>query len=232
MRRRILVLAVLLLAALAAGLLWRGDIAVPARWNPWAPLDLRDPPNLLTGLKLARVKADPDLCRTVLATSGLSTRPVPDRKEAPGCTIENAVAVSRAGVGLDRGFVASCRLAVAFALFERHALQPAAQEAFGQRAAAVDHLGTYACRNVNHRAEGRRSRHATADAIDLAAVRLADGRRITVRQGWAGDGPEARFLHDLRDRACRIFDVVLSPDYNAAHRDHLHLDVGWFGTCR
>lgn len=230
MRRRILFLAVLLLAALAAGLLWRGDIAVPDRWNPWAPLDLHDPPNLLTGLKLARIKADPDLCRAVLATSDLSTRPVPDREEAPGCRIEDAVAVS--GAGVDRGFVASCRLAVAYALFERHALQPAARDAFGRRVAAVEHLGTYACRNVNNRAEGRRSRHATADAIDLAAIRLADGRRITVARDWAGDGPEARFLHDLRDRACRIFDVVLSPDYNAAHRDHLHLDVGWFGTCR
>lgn len=230
MRRRILLLSALLIAALAAGLLWRGDIAVPDRWNPWAPLDLRDPPNLLTGLKLARVKADPDLCRQVLATAGMSFRPVPDRQEAPGCVLENAVAVSRAGVGLDRGFTASCRLAVAFALFERHALQPAAQAAFGERAAAIEHLGTYACRNIANR--DRRSRHATADAIDLAAVRLADGRRISVLQGWAGDGPEARFLHDLRDRACRIFDVVLSPDYNAAHKDHLHLDVGWFGTCR
>lgn len=230
MRRRILPLAALLLAVVAAGLLWRGTIAVPDRWNPWAPLDLRDPPNLLTGLKLARVKADPALCRAVLATAGMTARPVPDRREAPGCAIENAVAVSRAGVGLDRGFTASCRLAVAFALFERHALQPAAQEAFGQRAAAIEHLGSYACRNIANR--DRRSRHATADALDLAAVRLADGRRISVLQGWSGDGAEARFLHDLRDRACRIFDVVLSPDYNAAHRDHLHLDVGWFGTCR
>ena len=230
MRRRIALFAILLPAAIAAGLLWRGDITVPDRWNPWAPLDLRDPPNLLTGLKLARVKADPALCRAVLATAGMTARPVPDRREAPGCAIENAVAVSRAGVGLDRGFTASCRLAVAFALFERHALQPAAQAAFGERAVAVEHLGSYACRNIANR--DRRSRHATADAIDLAAIRLADGRRIRVLQGWAGDGPEARFLHELRDRACRIFDVVLSPDYNAAHRDHLHLDVGWFGTCR
>jgi hypothetical protein len=230
MRRRILLLSALLLAIVAAGLVWRGHIAMPDRWNPWAPLDLRDPPNLLTGLKLARVKADPALCRAVLATAGMTARPVADRREAPGCAIENAVAVSRARVGLDRGFIASCRMAVAFALFERHALQPAAEAAFGEKAVAVEHLGSYACRNIANR--DRRSRHATADAIDLAAVRLADGRRISIRQGWAGDGPEARFLHDLRDRACRIFDVVLSPDYNAAHHDHLHLDVGWFGTCR
>ncbi|MGK9170465.1 extensin family protein [Inquilinus limosus] len=232
MRRRILLVLLVALAVLGTVLLWRGDIAVPDRWNPWTPLDLRAPPNILTGLKLARIKADPALCRAVLATAGMNARPVPDRKEAPGCAIENAVAVSRSGVAFDRGFVASCRLAVAFALFERHVLQPAAEDAFGERVAAVEHLGTYACRNVNHRAEGRRSRHATADAIDLAAVRLAGGRRITVARGWAGDGPEARFLRRLRDRACRIFDVVLSPDYNAAHRDHLHLDVGWFGTCR
>jgi hypothetical protein len=28
----------------------------------------------------------------------------------------------------------------------------------------------------------------------------------------------------VRDGACRLFATVLSPDYNAAHRDHLHLD--------
>ena len=41
---------------------------------------------------------------------------------------------------------------------------------------------------------------------------------------WTGNDPESRFLHEVRDGACKLFATVLSPDYNAAHADHLHLD--------
>lgn len=33
------------------------------------------------------------------------------------------------------------------------------------------------------------------------------------------------FLHQAHDGACNIFDTVLGPDTNEAHRDHLHLDM-------
>ena len=29
-----------------------------------------------------------------------------------------------------------------------------------------------------------------------------------------------------------VFDVMLGPDFNKAHRDHFHLDMGRFRTCR
>ena len=53
---------------------------------------------------------------------------------------------------------------------------------------------------------------------------LADGRRISVRDDWAGDDHEARFLRAVRSSACTMFSTVLSPDYNAAHADHFHFD--------
>ena len=37
---------------------------------------------------------------------------------------------------------------------------------------------------------------------------------------------------DVRDKACRSFGSVLSPDYNAAHADHLHLDMAPWMMCR
>jgi hypothetical protein len=131
----------------------------------------------------------------------------------------------------------SCPAAAALALWEWHVVQPAAQRHLGQRVVAVEHIGTYRCRRVNGRAEGDWSEHATANAIDVAAFRLADGRRVSVLTGWPGGGAEAAFLREVRDGACRLFATVLSPDYNAAHRDHLHLDQaargarGWRG-CR
>jgi hypothetical protein len=77
-----------------------------------------------------------------------------------------------------------------------------------------------------------RSQHATANAVDIGAFTLADGRRIAVARHWQGDGPEARFLKAAHGRACRYFRVVLGPEYNAAHRDHFHLDRGPFSRCK
>ena len=140
--------------------------------------------------------------------------------------------VTQSGVAFNGGFVASCPLAAAWALFEAHALRPAARAHLGQPVARVIHFGTYACRNINHRPFGRRSRHATADAIDVSGFVLRDGREISLARDWNGGSREARFLRAVRDGACRFFDAVLSPDYNAQHRDHFHFDLGGFRACR
>ena len=78
----------------------------------------------------------------------------------------------------------------------------------------------------------RISAHSQAAALDFAGVRLRDGRRITVTKDWNGDTPEARFLRRIRDDACRIFGTTLSPDYNAVHADHLHLEATDTRFCR
>jgi hypothetical protein len=116
-------------------------------------------------------------------------------------------------------------------------IQPAAIRHFGSRVTRIDHLGSYHCRRTYGRTAGAWSQHATADALDVAGFRLADGTRISVLEDWSGGGPKAAFLREVRDGGCRLFPTVLSPDYNAAHRDHFHLDMasrgvmGW-GVCR
>lgn len=85
---------------------------------------------------------------------------------------------------------------------------------------------------MNNRASGRRSQHATANAIDIASFRLADGREISVARHWGGDDPAGRFLAAAHEAACGRFASVLGPDYNAAHADHFHLEMGGFGLCR
>ena len=227
------VLGVLLL--LAGGLLvgiWRGWVPLPAEWNPWALLDVRAVPNLLTRFKLGRLQDDPALCDQVLKSSGLRVSHQADSPADAACPLRNTLRVQGAQVGLSSSFLASCPLAVAFALFERHSLQPAAQAVFGQAVTRVDHLGSFACRNMYGRAEGRLSQHASANALDIAGFRLADGRSISVLKDWPGQGDSARFLRLVRDGACDDFNVVLSPDYNAAHRNHFHLDMGRWWVCR
>ena len=129
-------------------------------------------------------------------------------------------------------FSLTCRAAVSLALWEKHAVAPAAERHFGVPVQRIEHFGSYSCRNVYGRPNATRSRHATAEAFDVAGFVLADGRRIRVLGDWHKDSAASGFLHDVRDGACRFFDGVLSPDYNAAHRDHLHVDRGPYRMCR
>ena len=233
----------------ALGLAWalrEGWLEVPDRYNPWAALDLAAAPNLLSGMKLRRAQRDSSHCVALLGTSGLHFERVPDRVNGPGCALQDAVRLTRGRETLLRTPVLlSCRAALSFAMWERHVLQPAGQEHLGTPIARIDHLGSYACRDVatgrrgEERAPGRRSRHATADALDVAAfTRVDGGRSIEVRRHWvpgldaARATPEAVFLREVHRGACGLFDGVLGPDYNALHADHFHLEVGGLGICR
>ncbi|MFC4353400.1 extensin family protein [Fodinicurvata halophila] len=229
----------LLLLLLGTYALWQGAIEIPERWNPWAPLDVReDPVPLVTGWKLDRLRADDTLCRQALETSQLAYTPVADSEPQPGCPLNDSLRISAAGeTDFNSSFVATCPLAVALALYERHSLQPAARETFGQEVSQITHLGSYACRNINNREDGRRSEHASANALDIAAFTLADGRHIEVEADWpheddAEDNAAARFLTRAHDGACDVFRVTLGPAHNQAHANHFHLDMGTYSACR
>ncbi|KPB71006.1 extensin family protein [Pseudomonas cannabina] len=211
---------------------WRGWIDVPAQWNPWAPLDVHAEPNVLTSYKLSRLQNDPALCDQVLATSGLRFSRQADSAPDARCPLMNTLRVQSGEVALSSSFLASCPLAVAYALFDVHTLQPAAQAVFGQRVARIDHLGSFACRNIYNRANSRLSQHASANALDIAGFRLADGQRINLLKDWSDSGDKGRFLRLIRDGACKNFSTVLGPDYNAAHRDHFHMDMGRWAVCK
>jgi hypothetical protein len=217
--------------ALIPPLVYLGVLIVPSRWNPWAPLAIADAPNVLTRYKMSRLDHDPAACIAALAGAQMRFTPLPDRESGPGCGFTNAVRVEATTAGVEP-FSLSCRSAVALALWERHFMQPAAVRDFGVPVARLEHFGSYACRNVNGSASGRRSQHATADALDVAAFVLRDGRRISVRTGWNGNPREREFLREIHAGACRVFDTVLGPEYNASHHDHLHLDRGSFHVCR
>lgn len=199
---------------------------------PWTPLDLRAPIGLFTGAKLAAL--DPPLCHRLLREAVVGFAALAPRKEGAHCGWRDAIhligAAPRPRVAL------ACPLGAGVDLWMRKVVQPAAADLLGSRVTGVADFGSYACRRIYGRAEGHWSEHAAANAIDIAGFRLADGRRITVARDW-DRGARGAFLHRVRDGACRLFATTLSPDYNEAHRDHLHLDQaarGRFGgsVCR
>jgi hypothetical protein len=209
-----------------------GAVRIPDRWNPWAPLDIEEPPGWLTRFKLARLSQDEPLCRAVLADSTLRYQPVEDRQNPQGCGFDNAVRITRTSAQVGDPFTLTCRSAVSLAMWEQHVLQPAALAHFGRRVARLEHFGSYSCRNVYGGESGRLSNHATADALDVAGFVIEGGHRVRVVNDWRGEGTDAAFLRDIHRGACLVFDGVLGPDYNAAHRDHFHFDRGAYRVCR
>jgi hypothetical protein len=206
---------------------------VPAEHLPFKPLDLERPIGLATGLQLASLKDDPDRCLAVLEASALEVRPIPTRKTGDFCGFSDAVQILQSTVPYSGPVRLTCPMAAALYLWEREIVAPAAEEHLGSPVVRLDHLGTYSCRRIGGGPTGRPSEHATANAIDIAGFRLADGRRLTLAGDWSkGSAAERKFLRQVRDGACDLFRVVLGPDYNAAHRDHFHFDMGRFGVCR
>ena len=95
----------------------------------------------------------------------------------------------------------------------------------------IETMGSYSCRSVA--GTSRLSAHSRAEAIDIGAFVLADGRRISVKSGWSGGSEQERaFLRTVHTSACKRFGTVLGPAYNSAHADHLHVELGNGSFCR
>lgn len=210
---------------------------LPPHWSPWQPLSVEHPLTPVTQWKLARIGRDPQQCLAVLAAApagAFDHLALDDYTPVAGCPLTNVVRTRRSGVTFSSSFTVTCPLAVSWVMFERQALQPLARELLNSEVARVDHYGSFACRNIYNREQGRRSQHASANAFDVAGFQLADGTRVSILTDWRhtnGD-EKARFLRETQRAACRYFGTVLGPDYNRAHADHFHLEGGGFGLCR
>ena len=216
LRHTIAVLALLLVAACAA--------------PPLAP-----PP--------APVTLDPDAA----CLKELRDRKVAFEVQAPfgtpgSCSVANPVKVTGdAQLSWNHPGVMSCAMARSVERFETQVVQPAAQKYLGQKVARLHHMGTYACRTRRTEtttasagsgvAGGRLSEHAKGQAIDVGAFELADGQVISVKKDWQGAGKKSAFLQEVAQRSCDYFNVVLTPNHNRLHNDHLHLDIGPHRLC-
>ncbi|MGQ0685981.1 extensin family protein [Bradyrhizobium sp.] len=104
-------------------------------------------------------------------------------------------------------------------------VQPAAQRWFGTRVVEIKQISAYSCRGMNGNPHAHISEHAFGNALDISAFTLADGRRVTVKEGWRGLPEEQGFLRDVQGGACQLFNTVLAPGSNPQHADHFHFDL-------
>ncbi len=167
-------------------------------------------------------------CLTQLSETGAQFVPVANAYTGQGCSTIGTVQLSAlrgeaARLSVSNMGPVQCGVGAAFAAWARFGVDRAAQQILGSPLQRIETMGSYACRNVA--GSQRRSAHATAGAIDIAAFVLEDGRRISVVEDWhAGTAAEKEFLRTVQRSACRRFATVLGPEYNAAHRDHFHLE--------
>jgi len=88
----------------------------------------------------------------------------------------------------------------------------------------IDHFGTYNCRSM--RGSSVASEHSFGTAIDIAAI---DG--ASVQRDWEKDNAKGALIRSAADVACAYFSNVITPEHNALHYDHLHLDMGYGTSC-
>jgi hypothetical protein len=172
-------------------------------------------------------------CLSTLRSEGSEFDPLPDRQFANGCSATSSVKLVAIGIPITNLGAMKCGLAVPFARWVRQDVTAAASRWLGGYVTKIESYGTFACRPKNNQAGNDMSEHGRANAVDIAAFQLKDGRRISVKAGWNGDDPQIRgFLRGVHRAACGRFSVVLGPDANAFHADHLHFDMGMGPYCK
>lgn len=86
----------------------------------------------------------------------------------------------------------------------------------------INHIGSYNYRSIAGSAN--RSRHSYGLAFDVMGFYMADGSYLSVLKDWK-KASKSKLLKSIRDVFCQHWDIVLSPDYNANHADHIHVDL-------
>jgi len=194
----------------------------------------RKPPR---GEAARRPVVPPDLatkqCLADLSREDVAFRSLPDQSFGGGCSALGSVQLLDIGTPVTNLKAMTCPLARQFARWTRDALQPAARAWLGTSVVRIESFGTYSCRPVNGQAGARLSEHGRANAVDVGAFVLGDGRRITVLDGWnGGDANVRRFLRALHQAGCRRFQIGLGPESDSYHRNHFHFDMGRGPYCR
>jgi hypothetical protein len=167
-------------------------------------------------------------CKAALGREGLKAEPLPTIAQGQcGAPRPLSVTALATGVGVTPKSTLNCGIAMVLADWLREDVQPEAETSLKARVSTLELATSYDCRTTNRVPGAKMSEHAYANAVDVAAFRLSDGRRVTIapKKNGASDSGEEAFLTAIRASACRRFTTVLGPGSDAEHGDHLHVDL-------
>jgi hypothetical protein len=170
------------------------------------------------------VRADP--LPPAGVSAGVSTVPT---REAPPPALGPArgapITASIGPVAMNPPATLACPIVSALDQWLANDVQPSAMRWFGSPVAEIKQISAYSCRGMNGNPRANISEHSFGNALDIASFTLADGRKITVKNGWHGSPEEQGFLRDVQGAACEQFNTVLAPGSNIYHYDHIHVDL-------
>jgi hypothetical protein len=172
-------------------------------------------------------EAELQACEVRLSQQDVRFELLPPLSGPDGCGAPEPLRVSvlPSDVSVAAPATLACPVAEALTKWTAEVVIPAADEHLKAKPSTVLIGTSYACRPRNNVAGGKLSEHGLANAVDIMGFRFDGQRVVTVLDQPAPDSPEARFLSEIRAKACTYFKTVLGPGSDAAHASHLHLDL-------
>ncbi len=135
-------------------------------------------------------------------------------------TLEAVLLSDKNRVVLSPAAMLRCPMAEAVARWTRDDVAPSLSSE-GASLRGIETLDSFNCRTFNGVSGARVSEHGRANALDVGALKLADG--TTIRLTDAGVSKSLR--KKLRDSACEHFSTVLGNGADAYHDTHVHIDL-------
>lgn len=219
----------LVAAVILYPILWIGWRYLPPEHNPFREIDLSRPIGAATHTQLSRLADKPAACMRALEDIGIEYTALADDTFQRPCSVNTPINLEQSLYPYSAPLRMSCEQTAALMLWERQVVRPLAKKYLDSEVERINTFGSFSCRRI--RGTDRYSQHAFANAIDVAGFRLKGGETISLLEDWDDRGKTGKFLKAVNERSCRIFSVVLGPEYDAAHADHFHLDMGPDAVC-
>jgi hypothetical protein len=168
----------------------------------------------------------PSACRLALTEAIAIAPSVPDIHGPGDCggedlvRLEAIVLPDKRQVSVKPAAILRCAMASAIADWIRTDMAPLAAT-LGTTIGDLDNFDSFECRGRNRVVGARLSEHGRANALDVRAFKLANGRSISLTDRTVARELRETVLHT----ACARFSTVLGPGSDWYHEDHIHLDL-------
>jgi hypothetical protein len=168
----------------------------------------------------------PSACRLALTEAIAIAPSIPAISGPGGCggddlvRLEAVVLPDKKHVAVKPAAILRCTMAAAIADWVRSDMAPFAQS-LGTTLADLDNFDSFECRGRNRVSGAKMSEHGRANALDLRALKFANGQSLSLTDRSVAREHREAVLHSV----CARFTTVLGPGSDWYHEDHIHLDL-------
>ena len=186
----------------------------------------RRPPRADKPAEQAAPAPPPSACRLALTEAIAIAPSIPDIHGPGGCggedlvRLEAVVLPDKQRVSVKPAAILRCAMASAIADWIRTDMAPLAAS-LGSAISDLDNFDSFECRGRNRVVGAQLSEHGRANALDVRALKLANGQSISLTDRTVPRELRESVLHSV----CARFSTVLGPGSDWYHEDHIHLDL-------